>query len=208
MIFGLVALFSLPMANVANWFLFPSILEYPFINRFEMAGFSFYSGMLSFLIFSAIFLKIFKYNVYTCINTVIPSLLIFHAFGRVGCSLAGCCYGRPIMPITFSGLTMDRFPARETEAILLFILFFLFQFRIKNNRLSIYLLSYSTIRFFIEFGRGDDRGTLITSILSPAQITSIVIFAVTIIYYCSKFFFKKGGIIRIKGRLYKRSCDK
>ena len=173
--FLIAGLLSLFFANVANWFLFPEILNYPLMQRVTLGGLSFYYGMFGFFAVSTLLLKLQKMDYKFWINEVIPSVLIFHAFGRIGCSLAGCCYGVQIEPINIFGLTIDRFPAREIESICLFIMFFVFQHVIKKNRFFWYLLSYSTIRFLLEYGRGDDRGRLIASILSPAQVTSIFV---------------------------------
>ena len=169
---------SLVFANVANWFLFPQILNYPIMQRITLGGFSFYYGMLGFFGVSALLLRLQKVNFKFWINEIVPSVLIFHAFGRIGCSLAGCCYGKPITPFNLFGLTIDLFPAREIEALCLFILFFIFKYKIKKNRFFWYLICYSILRFFLEFGRGDDRGHLIFNSLSPAQVTSIFIWVV------------------------------
>jgi len=168
--FLLAGFSSLIVSNVINWFIFPETLGYPLLQRIAISGLSFYYGMFGFFAISIILLKIQKQDWKFWINEIIPSVLILHAFGRIGCSLAGCCYG-----VLLTNTLLERFPAREIEMICLIIMFFVFNYIIKNNRLFYYLLSYSIIRFFIEFGRGDNRGALITEILSPAQITSIII---------------------------------
>jgi phosphatidylglycerol:prolipoprotein diacylglycerol transferase len=56
--------------------------------------------------------------------------------------------------------------------------------KLRENSFVIYLFSYGTFRFFIEFIRGDDRGSLIP-FLSPSQILSfilIVMGAVVLLY--------------------------
>ena len=166
---------ALLFANISNWFLQPMIFGYPIWQRFALGGFAFYYGMLGFFAASALFLRLRKQNAAFWLNEVVPSLLILHAFGRVGCSLAGCCYGVRIEPLHISGGAINRFPAREVEALCLFIMYCVFQFKIKHSRLFWYLLSYAAIRFFIEFGRGDDRGRLFSDVLSPAQVTSLAI---------------------------------
>jgi len=173
--FLLAGLSALSLSNVANWFLYPELLSASLTERFFAGGFSFYYGMLGFIAISALLLWAQKVEVKYWMNEIVPSMLLFHAFGRVGCSLIGCCYGIEINEISVFGVTTNLFPARELEALFLFIMFAVFQFLIKNNRLYWYLLSYAIFRFFIEFGRGDPRGRLFTDILSPAQVTSIII---------------------------------
>lgn len=188
---GLSFLSGLFFANFLNWFAFPHILELPILLRFKYAGFSFYFGLIGFIFTSVLLLKTFKFKVTTSLNYTIPSLLIFHSLGRVGCSLAGCCYGKVIDYNLFNLFTIHRFPAREIEAISLFIMFLLVQYVIKKKRIVFYLYSYPIIRFLLEFGRGDDRGELFVSFLSPSQQVSLAIIFLTTIYLLIKKYYSK-----------------
>ncbi len=78
---------------------------------------------------------------------------------------------------------MQLFPAREIEAGLLLFLTILFQTKIKHNRFLVYLTVYSTVRFFLEFGRGDNRGTLFTNSLSPSQEISLLLIGLLLLTY-------------------------
>jgi hypothetical protein len=53
-------------------------------------------------------------------------------------------------------------------------MFFVFK-KIKKHRFALYLLCYSILRFGLDFGRGDDRGTLFVNFLSPSQVISVFI---------------------------------
>ena len=80
------------------------------------------------------------------------------------------------------------------EAVFLFILFgvccFIFlKYNTKQN-LSIYLIAYGLFRFFIEYLRGDERGSFIPGI-SPSQFWSIIMVLAGValfvyIYYITK----------------------
>lgn len=173
---------ALVVSNLANWFLFPDLLETSWIYRLSQGGFSFYYGMLAFFGFAALFLKVSRLPSMFWINQFVPSMLIFHAFGRVGCSLSGCCYGKEIVLLGFPII----FPAREIEALALFFLYRIFIKKIRTDPFFWYLTSYSILRFFLEFGRGDDRGILFVSFLSPAQVTSILIWIGLVFYLLVK----------------------
>ncbi|MCL2488662.1 MAG: prolipoprotein diacylglyceryl transferase [Oscillospiraceae bacterium] len=175
-------------ANIANWFLFPAIGEYPLLRRFAEGGFSFYYGMLGFFGISALLLKTRKLDYPYWIDRIVPSVLIFHAFGRVGCALEGCCWGREVH---LAGLTFD-FPARELEAAALFALYYLFEKKLRRRHFFWYLFCYAILRFGLEFGRGDDRGILFVTWLSPAQVTAAVILLVL-------------GIWELRRRIYHRA---
>jgi phosphatidylglycerol:prolipoprotein diacylglycerol transferase len=102
-----------------------------------------------------------------------PALALGHGFGRIGCFLAGCCYGRECeapLGVTFksryahelTGLPLDQalYPVQLFEAGLNFVNF-LVLFVILRRRsfdgqvFSLYVVNYSVIRFFTEYFRGD-----------------------------------------------------
>ena len=68
----------------------------------------------------------------------------------------------------------------------------IFRKKISKYNLGIYAIAYGIFRFFIEFLRGDDRGSLV-GVLSPSQWTSIllIIFGVFLILFQKGFSFKK-----------------
>ena len=107
-----------------------------------------------------------------------------HAFGRIGCFLAGCCYGKH----TDSCIGVDfpvigkRIPTQLIECIFLFILtavLFFLTFKTKfEYTLHTYLATYSIFRFIIEFFRGDEgRGAVILG-LYPSQFVCIFIWII------------------------------
>jgi len=124
-------------------------------------------------------------------------ITIAHAFGRIGCFFAGCCYGKPTdswLGVNFPGIGHVH-PTMLYESAFLFILFALFSFlyikyKFKHN-MSLYLILYGIFRFAIEFLRGDERGSFIGNI-SPSQFWSLLmIVGGVILYFATKPFFKK-----------------
>ncbi|MCQ2087188.1 MAG: prolipoprotein diacylglyceryl transferase [Bacilli bacterium] len=120
-----------------------------------------------------------------------------HAFGRIGCLLAGCCYGAEShswVAIDFPGLG-ERLPTQLFEAIFLFVLsgvliYLIFKTKFKWT-LHLYLASYSIFRFIIEFFRDDAArgGTLFG--LYPSQVICIVVWIVFVpsLWALKKFVF-------------------
>jgi phosphatidylglycerol:prolipoprotein diacylglycerol transferase len=171
---GLALIVSLFFAHYLNRWLYRSpVADLSLLDSFRYYGLTFYWGLIPFLCITYLLLRIFGYPIELYLNAIIPSITIFHAFGRIGCSFAGCCFGLEI-PLPILGIY--RFPAREIEALFLFILTVLFMTGVKHNRLLVYLASYPLVRFTLEFYRGDDRGKLFTAILSPSQEISIILF--------------------------------
>jgi phosphatidylglycerol:prolipoprotein diacylglycerol transferase len=129
-----------------------------------------------------------------------PALALGHAFGRVGCFLAGCCHGRPAPAGPFSVVFTDPscevapnllgvplYPSQLLEAggnLLIFAL--LHRALGKRYRpgavLALYAALYSVLRFLIEFLRGDDRGAAHFG-LSPAQLISAAVFCAAAVLF-------------------------
>ena len=120
---------------------------------------------------------------------LIVGLPLGHAFGRIGCFLAGCCHGRPTaMPwgVVFTDphslvapelLGVHLHPTQLYESLCNFLLFFLlvklYNRPHKNGTILLaYITCYSLVRFVLEFFRGDFRGGYIWG-LSPSQLISL-----------------------------------
>ena len=176
-------------------------------------GLVFYGAPIALLPFLIWFVRHYNLPFWKVMDIVAISLVVGHAFGRIGCFFAGCCYGSPTKSsfgVTFnSGLVpfhlhgVPLHPTQLYESLFLFILF-VFLFWLHRHRkfsgqiLVVYIFCYSLFRFIIEFLRGDEaRGFFLGGHLSTSQILSILFFFSGII----TFFF-----LRIRaGR--SRCCD-
>ncbi len=110
-----------------------------------------------------------------------PALALGHGFGRIGCFLAGCCYGRACaLPLgvkfnseyahELTGIPLGEtiYPVQLFEAALNFLNFLALFLILRRKRFdgqvfSFYVLNYSVIRFVTEYFRGDhpDRAYLV-----------------------------------------------
>lgn len=144
-------------------------------------GFVFYGGLVFGAIFVIILTKIFKLFEYKYLHLTLPGLAIGHGVGRIGCLLAGCCYGTVCkLPWSLYVHGDFRHPVQLYEAVSLFVLgFILFKLiRLKKPASFIigsYFISYTVIRFVLEFFRGDKiRGVYFFG-LSTSQVISIIL---------------------------------
>lgn len=115
----------------------------------------------------------------------------FHAFARVGCFFAGCCFGKiadsryAVLYETTVLQASYRIPVQLYEAAFeMLVAIYLLFFRAKQDKpgmlLDRYLLFYSVGRFTLEYLRGDDaRGVF--GIISFSQIICIVVISVCIV---------------------------
>jgi len=136
--------------------------------------------------------EILKSDLKKTVNIAPVCIALGHAFGRVGCFFAGCCYGKRTnawFGIDFvSGITKEgewiyfgfkRIPTQLFEAIFLFLLCFFCLILLLRTKgflpLITYAYGYSIFRFILEFLR-DDSARAVVGVLSPSQWQSIFIF--------------------------------
>ena len=154
-------------------------------------GFVFFGGMIVSVCALVIYIKRKKLPLLKVADFMIVGLPLGHALGRIGCFLAGCCYGRPTsMPwgVTFTNphslvppdlLGIPLHPTQLYESAANFLLFFLLATLYKKPHkdgmiLLFYVACYSLLRFVIEFFRGDYRGAFVLG-LSPSQCIAVLI---------------------------------
>ncbi|MBR4344410.1 MAG: prolipoprotein diacylglyceryl transferase [Lachnospiraceae bacterium] len=182
------------------------------LNYFLMENFGgmvFYGGLIGFCLGVLRYCAHFKVPLFDIADLYTPFLPFAHAFGRIGCFCAGCCYGVeyhgifsvqfPYNEITPELSEVPRLPVQLIEAGLNFICFgVLLYIMMKNVRrkeedrkirkgqlLGFYLAYYLIIRTILEFFRGDSvRGSV--GFLSTSQIISLLLIPVAIYFILAK----------------------
>jgi phosphatidylglycerol:prolipoprotein diacylglycerol transferase len=127
-------------------------------------------------------------------------ITIAHAFGRLGCFFAGCCYGKATdawygLPCA-DGISGNVVPTQLFEciflvilAVLMAVLYFKYKF---NYNFALYAIVYGIWRFLLEFVRDDDRGQFLGTALTPSQIWCIVMVLVGVGYiFLQKYVLEK-----------------
>ncbi len=180
----------------------PSIIQnYYIMNLKEICihimqgGFVFYGGLIGGIIGIFIYAKVFKISFKSLIFTAVPVIPLIHAIGRIGCFLAGCCYGMEyngfghviFYDTQYAPINVPLFPTQIIEClcnILIFIFLFVTYKRFKGTykTTALYCILYSIVRFVLEFFRGDIIRGFIFS-LSTSQWISIIIFIVGIMLF-------------------------
>lgn len=170
--------------------LFQSVYNYFETGVFKLEGMTFMGGLIggagTFVVVT-LFAKSreVKRSFFAVAEIAAPCVCLAHALGRIGCTLAGCCYGiESEHGWFFPSVGKKVIPTQFIEACFLFVLFaVLLVFTIKRRprgfNLIVYCLAYAVFRFTIEFFRGDPRGAFI-GVLSPSQFQSIVLFLIGI----------------------------
>ncbi len=175
--------------GLCSAFLFQAVYNYFETGVFEISGLTFMGGLIGgagTFILITIFTKKkhIRAQFFTVAEIAVPCILVAHAIGRIGCFLAGCCYGvESEHGILFPGMSHKVIPTMLYESIYLFILLaivllIILKFKkIRGFNLLGYAFAYSIFRFIIEYYRGDPRGAFIGP-FSPSQFQSIVLFLV------------------------------
>ena len=156
-------------------------------------GMTFYGGLLggipAFLLAYRLYYLRHNEPILDKILIIAPaSITLGHGFGRIGCFLAGCCYGIETDAqngILFPHLDHYVVPTQIIEAAFLFTLtIVLATLAFKRNfnyNFVIYCVFYGIFRFIVEFFRGDERGQLAG--LSPSQYWCIVLILIAFPLY-------------------------
>jgi phosphatidylglycerol:prolipoprotein diacylglycerol transferase len=128
---------------------------------------------------------------------IAPGIAVGHVIGRLGCFMAGCCYGRPTdvpWAVTFTdpmasanvGTPLNT-PLHPTQlydagAELLILVFLLATERrgrpFAGRTFWLYMLLYAISRYIVEIYRNDERGVFFN--MPTSQFISILIVPVSL----------------------------
>lgn len=150
-------------------------------------GFVIYGAIIFGIVSVFLYSKKKKWSTLEVFDLLVPEVALAQGFGRIGCLLAGCCYGAitngPLYIVfPYGGLAPageHLYPTQVYSFIFDFLLsVFLFWYSKKKSKklgdtTSMYLIIYSIGRFLVEFLRNDPRGEI--GILSTSQFISIFI---------------------------------
>ncbi|MFH0775695.1 MAG: prolipoprotein diacylglyceryl transferase [bacterium] len=167
----------------------PYYLSHPSDIILARAGFV-WQGALIFGVVSGIFyVKKKGYPVLQITDIFAPAIALGYSIGRLGCFFNGCCYGKQtesICGVHFPYLSVAVHPTQVYESAASLILFFLIV-KMKPSKSGAifftYLIGYSSVRFFIDFLRGDSP-----EVLFGFKLTQFISLATIIV---SLFFIKR-----------------
>src|SRR3954471_18795832 len=163
------------------------------------SGGVFYGGLIAAVVVALLYLRRHKLPLWTTTDVFAPGIALGHVVGRLGCLLAGCCFGRPTTvpwaisfhdPNAFANagtpLGVPLHPTQlyeaGTEAIILIMLLMLERRgrAFPGRTFWTYMLLYGLSRFAIEFFRGDNRG-MVFGAVSTSQFVSLIIVPLAIV---------------------------
>lgn len=157
------------------------------IFRIDQGGLVFYGGLLA-IPMIWVYSKISKFDFIRALDICAPALVLAHAFGRIGCFLNGCCFGKETdcifgvhYPIgseawrVYGDVALH--PVQLYEALENIVFSFVLAAIVKKGKrgyaVGSYLLIYGILRFCNEFFRGDNYHYF--GLLTIAQIIGIIL---------------------------------
>ena len=160
---------------------------FPEIFMIQHGGLVFYGGLIGAVIASLIFLRWQKLPVWKMADVLAPSIALGYVFGRIGCLMNGCCYGRACdlpwaihFPATHATGGNPVQPTQIYDSVLNlgFYVFLAWLFRRKKfdgQVFAVYLIGYAVLRSFVEYFRGDYPVHYLGGWATPAQLVSLAI---------------------------------
>ncbi len=162
-------------------------------------GLVFYGGLIAAVGVGFVFMWRQGMPVWATTDILAPGISLGQAIGRVGCLMAGCCYGAPthaFWGITFSDpdclapVGIKLHPAQiysslESLAILGVLMWLRKHRSFEGQIFWAYIGMYSVTRFIIEFFRGDERGGIMLGnlVLSTSQFISLLTLITAVVMY-------------------------
>lgn len=159
------------------------------VLNFRSGGLVFYGGLAGAAVAVTLFARRRKLALWNLADTLAPSIALGHSFGRWGCLMTGCCYGRATdvpwkihFPADHWTRGIGVHPTQIYESTLNLALYLFLAWRFKHRRFEgqifgEYLLAYAVLRSIVEVFRGDYSERLVSAGLKPGQWASLGIFA-------------------------------
>jgi phosphatidylglycerol:prolipoprotein diacylglycerol transferase len=153
---------------------------------FSSGGLVWYGGMIGVVACVVVLSRLWKFSALQFLDVLSPPAALGLALGRIGCFLAGCCYGAPTQlpiavhfPLDHETHGVGVLPVQLFESTLMFMGAFLL------GRLSLdetsrgkatagFLMLYGLVRFSMEAMRGDRLVWLPDLNLSASQCISLL----------------------------------
>jgi phosphatidylglycerol:prolipoprotein diacylglycerol transferase len=158
-------------------------------------GLVFSGGIVLVVLVMSLYFKHYNLPYWKTADIWAPGMAIGQAIGRIGCFMAGCCYGRPTdvkwcvvftHPKSLAPLNVCLHPTQLYSSLAGFIIFAVLMLLTAKKRYDgqvfIWLIIlHSLARLFIERFRGDNRGLVPGTEMSVTQLTTLLLLVAAVI---------------------------
>jgi phosphatidylglycerol:prolipoprotein diacylglycerol transferase len=159
------------------------------ILRIRGGGMVFYGGLIGGTLGGVVFARRKQLGVWHLADILAPSIALGQAFGRLGCLMTGCCYGRPSslpwaihFPHDHETAGAGVHPTQIYESLLDFGLYGLLAWAFRRKHFdgqvfAGYLVGYAALRSAVELFRGDYRVHYLGGWVTPGHLSSFGVLA-------------------------------
>jgi phosphatidylglycerol:prolipoprotein diacylglycerol transferase len=156
-------------------------------------GLVYYGGLIGASLACVFYARLKQLPLWKLADILAPSIALGHVFGRLGCLLNGCCYGKacnlpwaihfpadnPLHPPTTPVHPTEIYESLLNLALYAALAWMFRRKKFDGQIFSTYLVCYAVLRSFVEIFRGDyPPYQYFLGWLTPAQVVSIGIFIV------------------------------
>lgn len=154
-------------------------------------GLVYYGGLIGASLACILYTRFKKLPLWKVADILAPSVALGYVFGRIGCLLNGCCYGRacdwpwaihfpagnPLNPPTHPVHPTEIYDSLLNLGLYAALAWLFRRKRFDGQVFGIYLVSYAVLRSFVELFRGDypQYQHYLGGWATPAHLVSILI---------------------------------
>ncbi|MBI4358292.1 MAG: prolipoprotein diacylglyceryl transferase [Candidatus Omnitrophica bacterium] len=161
------------------------------IFKMWQGGIILYGGLVGGILGFTFFIWVRHLPFMTLLDLFVPATALAQAFGRIGCFLNGCCFGKASQvpwAVSFPFLKEPVHPTQLYEAFYCFLLtgllLFLWNRRFRTGTVAAaYFILYPMGRFVIEFFRGDSQVILFHLTLNQWISFGFVLFVLILLVF-------------------------
>lgn len=165
------------------------------IFMIQRGGLVYYGGLIGSCLAGILYARLKKLALWQLSDILAPSIALGYFFGRIGCLMNGCCYGRACelpwaiqFPSGHPTFPNRVHPTEIYESLLSLGLFFFLSWLFKRRKFNgqvfaTYLVAYAVLRSFVEMFRGDYPQRYVGGLLTPAHLISIAILAIGLVLF-------------------------
>ncbi len=160
----------------------------------QKGGLVFYGGFIGAVLAGVLYCRLRKIALWKLADVLAPSIALGYVFGRLGCVMTGCCYGRACdlpwaikYPQGHEVAGVPVHPSQVYDSLLNLGLYaglaWLYRRRKFDGQVfAFYLIGYAFSRTFVEMFRGDYTAAHVhAGLFTPAQLISAGIFATGVV---------------------------
>jgi phosphatidylglycerol---prolipoprotein diacylglyceryl transferase len=165
------------------------------IFMLRRGGLVYYGGLMGASLACILFCRWHKLPLWKVADVLAPSIALGYVFGRIGCLMNGCCYGRGCelpwairFPESHSSGGAPIHPTQIYDSLLSLVLYVGLAWLYRRKKFdgqvfAAYLMCYAVTRSIVEAFRGDYSEAHRHGGLTPAHLVSIGIFMAGAVLY-------------------------